>query len=356
MRTRRNISACVVVLLLVAGLNLVATGADSSPASQGTGLPAFSEQAVEAFRKAFPDAVLDEVIRPTGLEGGAADAAPLFWTINYRVKDRKGSARIAPDGVIIRTQATVEVKELPAAVANAVQEAAAGATLKEVQRHESLATMKCVAREKPGVSYAVIVEQEKKRFQVAVGADGTVQGTTPVGEAGTKGAVDETGERAAPAPAGQAKEVPVPPEAAKAVQAVREAYPQAVLTDVESTVYDDGTGHISVIWYEVEFLVSGREKTVLASPEGVFLEPLDRSVDIKDLPAAVVAAVGKQLPGGVITSATRHETGADLRFVALEASRVTYVGQIEKEGTESSVTFAPDGKSIEPFRPWGKGS
>jgi len=354
MRTRRNISACVVVSLLVAGLNLVATGADSSPASQGTGLPAFSEQAVEAFRKAFPDAVLDEVIRPTGLEGGAANAAPLFWTINYRVKDRKGSARIAPDGVIIRTQVTVEVKELPAAVANAVQEAAAGATLKEVQRHESLATMKCVAREKPGVSYAVIVEQEKKRLQVSVSADGTVQGTTPVAEGGTKGAVDEAAER--PAPAGQAKEFAVPPEAAKAVQAVREAYPKVVLTDVESTVYDDGTGHISVIWYEVEFLLGGREKTVQASPEGVLLEALDRPVVIKDLPAGVLAAVGKQLPGGLITSATRHETGADLRFVPLGASRVTYVAQIEKEGKESSVTFAPDGKSIEPFRPWGTGS
>ena len=237
---RTIVAALVPVVLLVAAGSPALGDQDKPPASQPqAGRPAGSDRAVAAFHKAFPAAVLDEVVRPEDkLYAGSGDSPPLYWTIRYHLKDQRNEARITPDGVLVRNQERVEVKDVPPAVAKAVDKVSEGATLKSLQRQETGATLKYAALDKPEVSYSLSVEKDGKTVKFDVQSDGSVRRGRENSKASETREKEE--EKTPAAKEKEPKEFAVPDEARRAVKAVKEIYPQAVLEDVEITAYDDG--------------------------------------------------------------------------------------------------------------------
>jgi hypothetical protein len=346
----------IVLLMTYASLAL---GNQDKPATMQpqASPPAGSDKAVAAFHKAFPAAVLDEVVRPEdNFYAGSGDNLPLYWTIRYHLKDQRNEARITPDGLLVRKQERIDTKDLPPAVAEGVKKALEGATLKSLQRQETAATLKYAALEEPEVAYAVDVEKDGKTVHVSIQADGSIRRSAARPAGGEEEEEEEEKEEAPAAAAAkdkETKEFAVPDEARRAVKAVKEVFPQAVVQDVEYTAYDDGTGHVQTIYFEVEFVLKGQGKTLLVTPEGVILH-LDRPVDAQELPKSTADALAKEVPGGVIKSVTKREIRAGLKFAPLEQSRVIYLVELEKQDKTSTVKLSPDGTKIEPFNPWGR--
>jgi hypothetical protein len=308
--------------------------------------------AAATLHRLYPSAVLDGVDRPkeTDLAGGLGDGS-LYWVFRFHMDDKQSEAYIAPDGLLVRKQDPVEASSLPQAVAEAISQAAANSTLKSVQRQETCAALRFVALETPKTSYAVTVEKEGKESRLTVRADAAL-----VAE-GLQRPVAQEAEEEEPTAGTSAKnpnpkEITIPEPAAKAVRAVKEVYPSAVVQDVEEVAYDDRTGHVETILYEIEFPLAGSTKTVIATPDGVILS-LSRPAEVTDLPQAVVKAIAEKVPGGIIKAVIKEEERAVARFVALKESRVVYLAEVVEKGKESIVRFSPDGKKIEPFNPWG---
>jgi hypothetical protein len=346
-------AAIVVAVLLCAYLWAAQIERSKQETGQSKdGYPEGSSKAVASFHKAFPGATLDEVVRPEDdLYAGSADALPLYWTFRFESGGEHKEVPITPDGLLVRKDKGLEREQLPEVVARALDREAQGASVKEIHRQETLATLKYVALEMPDVVYLVTVEKDGEESQVAVAADGTVQRVSERGEQG-EGPEEEESEATAPAANEELKEITIPEEAAKAVRAVKEVYPEAVVQDVEIVAYDDGTGNVEAIYYEVEFPLSGKPKTVLATPDGVILE-LNVPAEVQATPEAVTKAVAEKIPGAAIKAVTRQETRAGLKFVALNKPRIVYVADLEGTEKGKSLRFAPDGKKIEPFNPWG---
>jgi hypothetical protein len=145
-----------------------------------------------------------------------------------------------------------------------------------------------------------------------------------------------------------AKELEIPAKAARAVAAVKALYPEAVVKQITHEVFDDGTGDLEILTYEVEFVTKGVERELVASPGGV-IPHLWVPVEAKDLPKAVTEAVGKAAPGGRVEKARAFEIRASLRFAALEKAKVYYTVQVEKGGTTRTLKLKPDGGVINKF-------
>jgi hypothetical protein len=349
------VALATVAVALLLGAHLWTARSDnekSAVAQSERGYPAGSSKAVASFHRAFPGATLHEVVRPEDeLYAGSAEGLPLYWTFRFESDGRQKEVPITPDGLVVRKDKDLRREELPKTVAQALDREAQGAIVKEIRRQETLATLKYVALKEPDVVYLVTVEKDGEESQVAVAADGTVQRVSKRGEQG-EGPEEEESEATAPAANEQLKEITIPEEAAKAVRAVKKVYPQAVVQAVENVAYDDGTGNVEAIYYEVEFPLNGKPKTVLATPDGVILQ-LNAPAEVKAAPEAVLKAAAEKIPGAAIKAVTREETRAGLKFVALDKPRVVYVADLEGTDKERSVRFAPDGKKVEPFNPWG---
>lgn len=310
-----------------------------------------ADRTVAVFHRTFPDAVLDDVVRPEGFGGGSNGRQPLYWVCRFHIGDRHREVEITPDGIVIRKEDDVTRDQLPAAVARAVEGASANAAPKAIRRQETRAHLMYVAIDRPEVLYVAAVKRDGKATHLAVAADGTMLRSTGGAEAGEKG--EENGAPAAtPAPNRAVQEIATPDEAAKAVRAVKKVYPHAIVHAIEDVPYDDGTGRLQMLYYEVECSVDGKDKEVHATPDGLVLN-LDRPLAAKDLPSVVAAAISKEIPGGTITSVSKQESRGDLRFVALDRPRVIYLAEFSSSKKDGTLRFAPDGKKVERFNPWG---
>ena len=84
---------------------------------------------------------------------------------------------------------------------------------------------------------------------------------------GKKRSVQPAGQdKKVPAPA---KEIDIPAKASKAVKAIKTLFPDAVVKQITTEVYQDPTGVVDVLTYEIEFITKGTEKEMVASPQGV---------------------------------------------------------------------------------------
>jgi hypothetical protein len=311
-------------------------------------VPPGAQAAVAAFHGAFPGAVLDEVVRPKGFGSGSGDEPPLFWTMRYHAGDARDEALVSPAGLLVRRKQSIDAASLPPAVAAALAQASAGASPGALTRHETLARLAYVAAAAPELSWVATVEKDGRAARFSVKPDGTVQrggGGEEEDEGDEEKDEKEGAGQAAPAP----KEIPIPDEAARAVAAVKQVWPDAVVQAVESVPIDDGTGHFDVLQFEVEFVFGGAMKQVLASPDGIVLR-IDRPADRGSLPTAVAAAIERESAAGRVRSIVAIEGRADLRFVALAEPRVVYEAVLTRDGKESSVRFTPEGNRIEPLR------
>jgi hypothetical protein len=320
--------------LLLGGAFLSASvqGDDDKPKE----VPKGAEKAVAAVRAAFPKAEIDEAVEPKGFGGSGGKGTPLFWSMRFHVGAKKHELAVTPEGLIIRLPTSVEINDLPKAVAEAVAKAAPGETIKSAEKNEMRATMKYVALEKPLVrQYAIDVSKERKTTRFIVSPDG--KSAKPA---------DIRAEKKADKPE---KELDIPAKAAKAVAAIKALYPDAVVMKITHEVFDDGTGDIEILTYEIEFVTKGIEREMVASPEGV-IPHLWAPVEAKDLPKAVTDAVDKAAPQAKLEKARAFEVRASLRFGAREKPKVYYSVQVEKDGNARTLKVKPDGEIIKEFK------
>lgn len=314
---------------------IVALGAAHADEGKSKEIPKGAAKAVAAVRAAFPKAEIDEAIEPKGFGGSGGKETPLYWTVRFHTGETKRDLSVTPEGVIIRLPSPVAVKELPKAVADAVAKAAPGEEVKGAEKNEMRATLKYVALDKPRVQqYAVDVTKDGKTTRFIVSPDGKNVRKTKV-----------TAEKKAPKPD---KELAIPPKAARAVGALKALYPDAVVKQITHEVFDDGTGDLEILTYEVEFVTKGVEREMVASPEGV-IPHLWAPVAVKDLPKAVTEAIDKAEPGGKVEKARAFEIRASLRFGPLEKAKVYYTVRVEKDGKTRTIPVKPDGALIKKF-------
>jgi hypothetical protein len=319
--------------------------------------PEGSEKAVKAVQEALPNGMIDAVEQPKGFGADPEGKAPLFWNVRLHVGDDKKDLTVTPDGVIVVLPTTVEIKDLPEAVKDGLAKAAPDAKVLAVEKQEIRAAIRYAALDKPEATFTADVVKDDKKVRVRVAADGKILKKEPLDE--EKKPAKGEGEAAAakedekPAKADDKKKPKFPEEAAKAVKAVQDAFPDAEITGVENVGYLDGTGTMDILNYEVEFELKTVEHELNVTPEGVIIH-LTLPVETKDLPKAVTEALAKEVPDGKVQNASKEETRAGLKFVALEKPRVIYVATVESKGVKSSIKLRPDGTAIKEVDPFGK--
>jgi hypothetical protein len=300
-------------------------------------LPKGSEKAVAAVRKAFPDAEIDEAVEPKGFGGSGGKGQPMFWVVHFHTK-MKRELSVLPDGTIIRFPTSIEAKDLPKPVADGVAKAAAGAKILDAEKNEMRATMKYVALDKAQVlQYVIDVVKDGKGFRITMNGSGD----------NAKATERKDEQKEGPKPVAE-KEIVIPEKAAKAVKAIKGLYPDAVVKEITTEVFDDGTGEIEILTYEIEFLSKGTKREMVASPEGV-IPHLWAPVEVKALPKVITDAIDKAVPGAKVESARAHEIRASLRFGAIEKPKVYYMVRVEKDAKTESIKLKPDGTVIKPI-------
>jgi hypothetical protein len=315
---------------------LVALAPAHADKGKSKDLPRRAAKAVAAVRAAFPKAEIDEAVEPRGFGGSGGKGTPLFWTVRFHTGESKQELSVTPEGVIIRLPIPVKAKDLPKAVSAAVAKAAPGEKVKSAEKNEMRATMKYVALAKSQVQqYAIDVSKDGKTTRLVVSPDGKSVRTTKI--------------QAPKKAAKPAKELDIPAKAAKAVAAIKALYPDAVVKQITHEVFDDGTGDIEILTYEIEFVTKGIEREMVAAPGGV-IPHLWAPVKVKDLPKAVTAAVNKAAPGSRVEQARAFEIRASLRFGAREKAKVYYAVHLEKDGKTRTLKVKPDGGLIKRFQ------
>ena len=333
-------------VLSIAFATLLVTLAPVSAADDPKPVPKGAEKAVAAVKAAFPKGEIDEVTEPKGFGGSGGKGTPMFWSVRFHVGDAKHELSVLPAGTIMRLPTPVEVKNLPKAVADAVAKAAPDATIKSAEKQEMRVTLKYVASDKAQVlQYMIDVVKDDKRSRVTMTGEGGNAKVTELKEEKKEPAKDAKTDE---------KEIDIPEKAAKSVKAIKALYPDAVVKEITTEVFDDGTGEIEILTYEVEFISKGVKREMVASPEGV-VPHLWANVEAKTLPKAVTDAVDKAVPGARIEKIRAHEIRASLQFSAIEKPKVYYTVSVEKDGKSTTIKVKPDGTVIKDFTfPKGK--
>jgi len=320
--------------------------------------PKGSDKAVKAVKEALPKAEIDAVEQPKGFGADPKGESPLFWTIRIHTGDEKHELSVTPEGTIIRLPIVMDEKDLPKAVREGLAKAASDAKVQKVEKQETRATLRYAALEKPEVVYSVMVAKDEKKFHLQVAGDGTILKNTPVKEEKkpAKGeAKPAAGEDKKPAKAEDKKKPDIPEAARKAVKAVQELLPDADITGVENVGYQDGTGALEILNYEVEYTLKGVEHELNVTPEGVIIHVV-LPMAAKDLPKKVADAVAQEVADGKVQKVSKEETRAGLRFVPLEKAKVLYVATVESKGAKTTVKMLPDGTVVKDINPFEKKS
>jgi len=242
------------------------------------------------------------------------------------------------------TLTTVEPKDLPKEITDASAKHSPGAAIKKAEKQEIKHTMKYVAFDKPQVQryQVIVVGKDEKLTRIQVGPDGKKLDVRAIKK-----------EAAKEAPADNKKGIDIPEKAAKSVKAIKELYPDMVVIEITTEVYQDPSGVVDVLTYEIEFMSKGKKHEMVASPDGV-IPHLWRPIGEKDLPKAVAETVAKEAPGGAFQSAAQYEIRAGLNFAPIAKSRVIYQLELEKDGKTSKLSLRADGSIIPaPVRPGG---
>jgi hypothetical protein len=236
------------------------------------------------------------------------------------------------------TVTAVDPKDLPREITDAAAKNAPGASIKKAEKQEIRHTLKYVALDKPKVQwYQATVVKDDKRVRVQIAPDGKKLGSRPI--AVKKDKKEE--------PADDRKEIDIPEKAAKSVKAIKELYPDAIVKEITTEVYQDPSGVVDVLTYEIEFITKGTKREMVASPEGV-IPHLLKSIAVKDLPKEVADTAAKEVADAKVESAAQFEVRAGLQFAALGKPRVVYKLELEKEGKASKLNLRADGTVVPP--------
>jgi hypothetical protein len=294
--------------------------------------PVGSEKAVAAIRAAFPKSEIDEVAEPKGFGGSGGKGTPMLWNVRFHVGETKRDLAVTPEGVIVRVPETIAVADLPKEVADAVAKSAPGAKLVSATRNEVRATMKYVAFDKTVVQqYAVDVVKDGSARRHVVSPDGKSDKES-----------DVPAEKKAVKPE---KEFEIPAKGERAVAAIKKLHPDAVVAQITYEMFDDGTGDMEILTYEIEYVTNGVEHENVVSPEGV-IPHIWITIDPKDLPKPVTEAVEKSAPGARIEKAKAFEIRASLRLGPAEKPKTFYSVQLQEDGKDRTIDIKPDGSLI----------
>jgi hypothetical protein len=237
------------------------------------------------------------------------------------------------------TVKAVDPKDLPREITEAAARNAPGASIKKAQKQEIRHTLKYVAFDKSRVqAYQATIVKDDRRTRVQLAPDGKVLSKQAV--AAKDAAKDKKETRS-----DDGKDIDIPAKARKAVKAIKGLYPDAVVKEITTEVYQDPSGIVDVLTYEIEFLNKGTKHEMVASPEGV-IPHLWKSIAADDLPRAIADALAREVPGSKVESARQFEIRAGLQFAALEKPRVVYQLELEKEGSSSKLHLRADGTVV----------
>jgi K+/H+ antiporter YhaU regulatory subunit KhtT len=233
------------------------------------------------------------------------------------------------------TTTPIEPKELPKEIGEGAAKVRPGATVKKAQKMEIKQTLKYVAFDKPQVqSYQAVVNNDGKRTLVQLATDGKKLNSR-------RAADNKEPAKEVDAP----KEIDIPEKAKKAVKAIKDLYPDAVVIEITTEVYQDPSGTVDILTYEIEFLLKGSKREMVASPDGI-VPRVWKPIAEKDLPKAVAETLAKE--GGKLESVAQFEIRAGLQFAPLEKSRTVYQLEMEKDSASSKLSLRADGSLVPP--------
>src|SRR5262249_15061571 len=111
---------------------------------------------------------------------------------------------------------------------------------------------------------------------------------------------------------------PAPPGSEKAVAAIRNQFPNAVIDEVaEPKGFGGSGGKGTPMFWRIRCHVGETKHELSVLPEGPTMR-LPSPVAVKDLPKPVAEAVAKAQPGATVRSAEKNEVRATLKYVALD--------------------------------------
>ena len=244
----------------------------------------------KAVQENCPGAVIDKM--DVEKEGGIA-----LYDIEF--KAGKGEIEVAADGTVMDIATVVALKDVPKPAADAIQKAAAGATVKQIERSEIRAEVKkdgekgtIVKLASPRYVYEAELAKGEEKGEVQVAPDGKiVEG--PKWGAEEEEEKEEIGEKEE-AEEGAKADLKILPPAVLA--AFKTSYPHAV---IKGTSKETEKG---VTYYEIESVDGKMNRDLLYTADGKVAE-VEESVAPGALPAAVTQALAKAYPGYKILKA-----------------------------------------------------
>jgi hypothetical protein len=295
-------------------------------------LPPAVAQAVKAN---CPGAVIDKM--DVEKEAGIA-----LYDLEF--KAGRGEIEVAEDGTVMDIATIVALKDIPMPAAIALQKAAAGAKLGQLEKSEVRAEIAktggkgtIVKLASPKYVYEAELVQGEKRGEVQVAPDGKIVEGPKWGadeekeeqmgekkEAEGKEEAEEAGEMKAAA----GVDLKVLPQAV--LDAFKKAYPKAVIRGASKETEK------GVTYYEVESVDGKMNRDLLYTADGKAVE-VEEALAPGALPAAVVKALDKAYPGYKILKAE------DM----LKDGRKLFELEIQVKGKKMGVTLDPTGKIVQ---------
>jgi hypothetical protein len=251
-------------------------------------------------------------------------------------KAGKGEIEVAEDGTVMDVATIIAMKDVPKAAADAIQKAAEGGTIKQLERSEVRAEIKkegekgtIVKLASPKYVYEAEIVKGNQTGEIQVDPDGKIVEAlkwAAESEKEEQAENEETEEAAESQKA--AVDLKILPEAV--LSAFKTAYPNAV---IKGTSKETEKG---VTYYEVESVDGTLNRDLLYTADGKAAE-IEEGVKPTDLPPAIQQTLAKQYPGAKVLKAEKLTKGEQKLFEL----------QLQVKDKTESVTIDPNGKIIE---------
>lgn len=150
------------IAMAVCVIACVVTYADKNEQNKPC-LPPAAKAALDAL---YPNAEIEEAeVEKEGLK---------VYEVELEQNGQEVEVALAPDGTLLEVETEMTVQELPELVAKAIENAAKGAAVKEVNKEVTYAVVKLVKLDQPQTSYEAELSKEGAECEIEVAADGTI--------------------------------------------------------------------------------------------------------------------------------------------------------------------------------------
>lgn len=158
---RKNLK--LVYIAMVIGVIACVVAYAGKDEQKKTCLPPAARTALDTL---YPNAEIEETnVEKEGLK---------VYEVELEQNGREVEVTLAPDGTLVEVETEITVQGLPELVAKAIEKAAEGATVKEVEKEVTYAVVKLVKLEQPQTSYEAELSREGAKCEIELAADGTI--------------------------------------------------------------------------------------------------------------------------------------------------------------------------------------